>query len=134
MNSWISSAFSVDTSSSNSVKSNSINTKPKKATRSENKTEEEKICEDVKHTKYLKNKENTFQQARKSSTDVNALKNINNEFSSLFHRYEPTTRTELVVNKAKIDQLSKLLDEILSKSKGSIVVIEGPSGSGKYVI
>jgi hypothetical protein len=55
--------------------------------------------------------------------------------TSLFGRNEPQNRGDLVVNKSKVEQMSKILDDLLAKkNKGSIVVIEGPSGCGKYVI
>lgn len=46
-------------------------------------------------------------------------------------KYAPQTKADLVVNKAKVEQLSSLLDTVLGKPKGSIVIIEGPPGCGK---
>ena len=52
---------------------------------------------------------------------------------SLCEKYEPKNLNDLVVNKSKVDQLSNVLDELIRRQKGSILLIEGPSGSGKYV-
>jgi hypothetical protein len=52
---------------------------------------------------------------------------------SLCDKYEPTNRADLVVNSKKVEQLSSMLDDLIKKQKGSILVIEGPSGSGKNV-
>ncbi|RMZ94778.1 cell cycle checkpoint RAD17 isoform X2, partial [Brachionus plicatilis] len=53
--------------------------------------------------------------------------------TSLANKYEPENRSELSVHKNKIEQLSNLLDDCLIKNKGSIILIEGPSGCGKFV-
>ena len=51
----------------------------------------------------------------------------------LSEKYEPKTKAELVVHKNKIEQLNNVLVSIGEKPKGSIVLIEGPAGCGKYV-
>ena len=51
----------------------------------------------------------------------------------LTEKYQPNSRSELIVNKAKVDQLSNLLDSAFEKKNGSIVIIEGPPGCGKTV-
>lgn len=51
----------------------------------------------------------------------------------LTEKYQPNSRSELIVNKAKVDQLSNLLDSAIEKKNGSIIIIEGPPGCGKTV-
>lgn len=72
----------------------------------------------------LSNKENPTPQIKKPVSPTNI---------SLAVKHEPVSRSDLVVHKNKIDQLNNLLDDVLDKSKGSIILIEGPAGSGKYV-
>jgi DNA polymerase III delta prime subunit len=49
----------------------------------------------------------------------------------LAEKYAPKHRAELVVNKAKVEQLSGILDSLLDKQAGSIIIMEGPAGCGK---
>lgn len=51
----------------------------------------------------------------------------------LTEKYQPVKRADLVVHKSKIEQLSSLIDQITSKNTGSILIVEGPPGSGKNV-
>lgn len=136
MKSWISSAFSDEfkPSKTNGTKSTSTNNKLVKATSSSfSKNEFEQVAE-LKNTISssiqninTKNKENSI------STQGRSAKIAKIESISLSQRHEPESRADLVVNKAKIDQLDKIIDDILVKKKGSIVIVEGPSGCGKYV-
>lgn len=64
---------------------------------------------------------------------VAAEKSRNQIEQCLADKYSPTSRAELVVNKSKIEQLSSLIDEITNKSRGSILLIDGPTGCGKTV-
>lgn len=52
---------------------------------------------------------------------------------SLADKYTPTNRSDLVVNKSKVDQLSSSIDEMTSRKRGSILLIDGPTGCGKTV-
>ena len=66
----------------------------------------------------------------------------------LAERHRPTKRCDLVVNKAKVDQLDQMLGIMLDASasssgvgskkpgpaKPTILILDGPSGCGKYVI
>lgn len=49
----------------------------------------------------------------------------------LAEKYEPKMRSDLIVNKAKIEQLSTMLDWAIGQQTGSILIIEGPPGCGK---
>ncbi len=66
-------------------------------------------------------------------TQQPARNNANSQMS-LAEKYAPKSRAELVVHKAKVDQLSSLLEDIISRKKGSILLIDGPTGCGKTVI
>lgn len=84
----------------------------------------------------LTNKENSNQSQSgiinlESFNSKKLEQNINVDLAS---KYEPKSRAELVVHKNKIDQLNNILDDCLNKPKGSIILIEGPAGCGKYVI
>lgn len=49
----------------------------------------------------------------------------------LAEKYEPKMRSDLIVNKAKIEQLSTMLDWATGQQTGSIIIMEGPPGCGK---
>lgn len=70
---------------------------------------------------------------KKLGAQRSPLKDKTNELSSLSEKYAPASRSELVVNKAKVDQLSSLVDDLVARKKGSILLIDGPTGCGKTV-
>ncbi|CAF0863650.1 unnamed protein product [Brachionus calyciflorus] len=113
MKSWVSSAFS-DSAFANT-------TKPTRTTRASSQ----------KQT--LSNLTNKEPKAKISEPFNSPAKKQKENTLSLSLKYEPTTRADLSVHKNKIDQLSNLLDQIISKERGSILLIEGPSGCGKYI-
>jgi CRISPR/Cas system-associated endonuclease/helicase Cas3 len=53
---------------------------------------------------------------------------------SLLEKYEPRKCSDLIVNKNKIAEVSKLLDKIIENKNASIVLFDGPNGCGKTVI
>lgn len=114
MKSWVSSAFSD--SSASTIK----------ATRS--KTSFQKIGKNLSEKQTLSNLTN---KVKETFNSPNKQKTVNS--TSLAIKYEPQTRSELSVHKNKVEQLSNLLDNCLNKNKGSLILIEGPSGCGKYV-
>ena len=77
------------------------------------------------------------------NTSINPIKHVprttttttttNVASRNFLEKYAPKDRAELAVNKNKLDQLSTILDDITLSSKGRIVIIDGPSGSGKFV-
>lgn len=116
MNSWVSSAFTD--SSIGTIK----NTRSKNLSQ---KSASQKQSLSNLTNKELRNKiTEPFNSPAKRKTE-NSI--------SLSTRYEPQTRSELSVHKNKVEQLSNILDDCLNKSKGSIILIDGPSGCGKYV-
>ena len=114
MQSWVSSAF--NDSSAGTIK----------ATRS--KTSSQKIAKTVPQKQTLSNLTNKlrepFNSPVKEKTEIS---------TNLAIKYEPQNRLELSVHKNKVEQLSNLIDDCMTKSKGSLILIEGPSGCGKYV-
>lgn len=73
-------------------------------------------------SKIISNQENRSEQSKKPQTKC-----------PLTVKYEPKKRTDLVVHKSKVEQLSTLIDQVTSKQTGTILTIEGPPGSGKNV-
>ncbi len=81
-----------------------------------------------------------FKTTRSSSKNVSKKTTVMPEHATqsgyrnrllLAEKYAPKNRTELVVNKAKVEQLSGILDLVINKPKGSIIIMEGPPGCGK---
>ena len=119
MKSWVSSAFAENTTCTNS-KSASVK-KELPATRS------------LKTTKSsFDSSVPAFKNAEKPPHIASVISR--KQFVSLVDKYKPKTRADLIVNKTKTEQLSQLLDGVINKCKGSVVIIEGPSGCGKLVI
>jgi len=117
MKSWVSSAFS-DSPSEPTLP----NKKPKQSV----------------NTRSLKTSKSSLETfvAPTKTTDLFDTRNKNGDlktFLPLAERYRPKSRAELIVNKAKIDQLSQLLDNVIIKKKGTIIILDGPSGCGKNV-
>lgn len=63
------------------------------------------------------------------------IKESQNDSNQLLtEKYEPKLRTDLNVNKSKIDELSNCIESRLNTFKnGSILLLTGPPGCGKYV-
>jgi hypothetical protein len=129
MKSWVSSAFD-NASSVPSSKAAKRETKKPTALTEKGRMNANDIDIEILHSPRL-NKENTTQRFTSQSKKANNTKSSTGQ--TLCDKYEPTNRSDLVVNKAKVDQLSNILDDLIKKPKGSILVIEGPSGSGKNV-
>lgn len=96
------------------------------------------------NTKIESNSTSQTRTKRKApvNTSINPIKHVprttttttsNVASRNFLEKYAPKDRAELVVNKNKLDQLSTILDDITLSSKGRIVIIDGPSGSGKFV-
>ena len=115
MKSWVSSAFSDAPTIQSLPKKSNVNTRSLKAPNS--------------------NSDSTV-KSTKSAIQIDSKNKLTElkTFLPLVERYKPKSRLELIVNKAKIDQLSQVLDNVINKKKGSIVILEGPSGCGKNVL
>jgi DNA-binding NtrC family response regulator len=116
MKSWVASAFSADDFSAKK--------EPKKKTSS---TKTNNNLNDITNSNKLA-KPSSYSVAATSSSNAFCKSNI-----SLSEKYKPKTRNDLVVNKSKVEQLSQLIDTSMQKKKGSVLIVEGPSGCGKYV-
>lgn len=114
MKSWVSSAFSDAPTVQSLPKKSNVNSRSLKVSNSNS----DSTVTSTKRAIQIDSK-NKF-------TDLKT-------FLPLVERYKPKSRIELIVNKAKIDQLSQVLDNVINKKKGSIVILEGPSGCGKNV-
>ena len=112
MKSWVSSAFSE--TNCNAVKKETTKTS----------------------TRSLKTAKNSFDSSVPicKFTDKSSSIGLTKNLSSLAAKYKPKNRSELIVNKSKVEQLGQVLDNVISKSKGTVVILEGPSGCGKTVI
>ena len=110
MKSWVSSAFSDAPKDENPVKKHNASS-----------------------AKSLKIPKSSLDSALSSFKTTEKYSSAYKTFLPLCEKYKPKNRAELIVNKAKIDQLSQILDNVINKKKGSTIIIEGPSGCGKNV-
>ena len=127
MKSWVSSAFSADDfSGKKETKKKPVAKKNDSATNNLNDitnshtsgTKPAKVSATAATSSY----------ARSAQTNTASKYNV-----CLSEKYKPKTRSDLVVNKTKVEQLSQLIDTAMQKKKGSVLIVEGPSGCGKYV-
>ena len=127
MKSWVSSAFSADDfSSKKETKNKTITKKNDSATNNLN---------DItnSHTSATKPAKASASAATSSYARPAQANTANKSNVCLSEKYKPKTRSDLVVNKTKVEQLSQLIDTAMLKKKGSVLIVEGPSGCGKYV-
>lgn len=120
MKSWVSSAFSDLASTNNSI---SKTKEPSKRP--------ERFTKNAPNSSITPLKTIQINNTRQFNCTTN--KPCKNE-PNLAEKYAPVSRIELVVHKAKVDQLSSIIDDITGRKKGSILLIDGPTGCGKTVI
>lgn len=133
MNSWISSAFG-----SVSAASPALTRSSQPPSSSSSKTAKEPLAKRViEHEENLRSFKLPHLPSRtqaKPSSSSSCGKASNNEQQSLADKYMPINRADLVVHKAKVDQLSSIIDDVMARKKGTILLIDGPTGCGKTVI
>jgi hypothetical protein len=133
MKSWISSAFEDSSASDASSKTARREVKKPAGTSEKSRINSSDAQIEANPLPFF-NKENERHRFASQANTKQLNNGKSNDGQSLCDKYEPKSRVDLVVNKAKVDQLSNILEDLIKKQKGSILVIEGPSGSGKNVI
>jgi hypothetical protein len=124
MKSWVSSAFDTNQSSTRSSSSSSLTNK-----KFDEKTQQSQPSQ--RSSQRSANNKATTSKVVSEKCLMKFAQTTNNLLLS--EKYKPTKRIDLVVNKTKVDQFSNLLDEIFKRDKGSILLVQGPSGCGKLV-
>lgn len=128
MKSWVSSAFSADDFSSKKETKKKTVTKKTDSTITNNLNDITNSHASGTKPAKVSATAATSSYARPAQTNTANKSNI-----CLSEKYKPKTRSDLVVNKTKVEQLSQLIDSAMQKKKGSVLIVEGPSGCGKYV-
>ena len=135
---WIESAFGDDPITTASIKKPAKSTRktttaPAASTTEPKKKSAQTSSTGTQLTPLISKLINNFNN-QPASPDQSAVSRRQTETKCpLTEKYQPLKRADLVVHKSKIEQLNILIDQITSKSTGSILIVEGPPGSGKNV-
>lgn len=135
MKSWVSSAFgelggSTSSSSQTPSSKSSSRTIRTPATASRNTQSTTRTTKTFEAENVLRSQQPAA--GKKLGAQRSPLRDKTNELG-LSDKYAPTSRSDLVVNKSKVDQLSSLIDDLVARKRGSILLIDGPTGCGKTV-